>query len=516
MAQKYLVKAGDQAGRVAADGEGLKHYRDAIAAYARAFGDEWDPLQRASLERKMGEGLFRRGEREQAIEHFERALGTLANDCRHQPGALVQGSRLKWRRTWFTVSRQAYTGPISAVPLPEVDEEFRTLFAVGWIDAFANQERFLWVALRLVNLSERLGFSSGVARGYMALGTLNDLLGIFRLSKKYHRRAVALADKLNDPGLAVVYLGQLFHNTCLGEWRTAIAQAPRVAGLYQQIGDLHGSGFSTYLGAASLAYVGEVEQALRLSQEVIQIGDEASDPQVRYWGLLIRGFILRQLGIWDDALAALSEARTQADATQDYRGQVWVRGELGRCLFRQGKLEQALESLNEGTRLLEDRKISMTSRPFWNAQVEVCLLTAEQRDGEERVDWLNQAAGYLRHALKQGNIYRPVMPEAARLQGTYKWITGKPASAWKWWQRSLQAAEALGQQYDVGMTLLEMGRRLGKPEYLGRGKAVLAKMGANWYVDQGELSGIRRVNHGAVILARRSLSVVTTFLRNAS
>jgi hypothetical protein len=182
------------------------------------------------------------------------------------------------------------------MPLPEADEEFCTLFAVGWIDAFANQERFLWIALRLLNSSERRGFSFGVAKGYMALGTINDLLGIFRLSKRYHRRAVELADQLNDPGLAVVYLGQLFHKTCLGEWQTAVAQARRVAGLYQQIGDLHGSGFATHLGASSLAYLGELEQALRQSQDVIQMGEEGSDPQVRYWGLLLRGFILRQLG----------------------------------------------------------------------------------------------------------------------------------------------------------------------------------------------------------------------------
>ncbi|MBC8253645.1 MAG: AAA family ATPase, partial [Ardenticatenia bacterium] len=60
-AQAYLLKAGDQAGQVAADAEALAHYQQALEAYTRVLGDHWDPLQRAVLERKMGEAFYRRG-----------------------------------------------------------------------------------------------------------------------------------------------------------------------------------------------------------------------------------------------------------------------------------------------------------------------------------------------------------------------------------------------------------------------------------------------------------------------
>ena len=46
-AQEYLFKAGDQAGSIAADAEALAHYQEAVEAYTRAFGDSWDPLERA-------------------------------------------------------------------------------------------------------------------------------------------------------------------------------------------------------------------------------------------------------------------------------------------------------------------------------------------------------------------------------------------------------------------------------------------------------------------------------------
>src|SRR5207245_1836874 len=53
-AQAYLFKAGDQAGRMAADAEALELYRQAEAAYARVATRELAPLQRAMLDRKLG------------------------------------------------------------------------------------------------------------------------------------------------------------------------------------------------------------------------------------------------------------------------------------------------------------------------------------------------------------------------------------------------------------------------------------------------------------------------------
>jgi len=76
-AQGYLLKAADQAGQMAADAEALNLYRQALAAYARAFGDKWDPAQRASLARKMGDAFFRRGEYSLALEQYRQALSYL-------------------------------------------------------------------------------------------------------------------------------------------------------------------------------------------------------------------------------------------------------------------------------------------------------------------------------------------------------------------------------------------------------------------------------------------------------
>jgi len=80
--------------------------------------------------------------------------------------------------------------------------------------------------------------------------------------------------------------------------------------------------------------------------------------------------------------------------------------------------------------------------------------------------------------------FRPGLPEAMCLQGTYEWLRGKPAAAPKWWQRSLLLAEEMGQRYGIGMTHLEMGRRLGERAHSERAEAILAETGAEWDLAQ--------------------------------
>ncbi|RYF30981.1 MAG: adenylate/guanylate cyclase domain-containing protein, partial [Comamonadaceae bacterium] len=78
-AQQYLLRAGDLAGRMAADTEALEHYRQAIVARERAMGTEWPPLQRATLYRQMGEALFRIGQLPQALAFLNDALRHLGH-----------------------------------------------------------------------------------------------------------------------------------------------------------------------------------------------------------------------------------------------------------------------------------------------------------------------------------------------------------------------------------------------------------------------------------------------------
>jgi hypothetical protein len=152
--------------------------------------------------------------------------------------------------------------------------------------------------------------------------------------------------------------------------------------------------------------------------------------------------------------------------------------------LRQGKLEEALSTLEASQQVYAESGVGWgESSALFNGLAEAYLLATEQSGTlpqSEKAGWLKKARHACQDALKLGKTYHPKLPEAMRLQGTYEWLRSKPKAAQKWWQRSLVLAEKQGQSYDLGMTHLEMGQRLGDRTHLERAEAILAEIGAEW------------------------------------
>ena len=93
---------------------------------------------------------------------------------------------------------------------------------------------------------------------------------------------------------------------------------------------------------------------------------------------------------------------------------------------------------------------------------------------------MRRAKKAYKEVLRSAKVYRYCLPEAMMLQGQYEWITGKPSSAQEWWEKSIKAAEEMGERYHLGMTHLEMGRRLNDRKHLKNAEAIFAEIGAEW------------------------------------
>jgi class 3 adenylate cyclase/tetratricopeptide (TPR) repeat protein len=482
-AHDYLLKTGDQAGRIAADAEALAHYQQAMIAYERAFGPRWKPLQRASLEHKMGEAFFRRGEHEQAMEYLQRALTYLGNPLPKSCwGVRLAILREIAQQVSHRLLPRLFLKPVGKPVSPALEEEIRLYEFIGWIDAFGNNERFLLIALRALNVSECNGFSYGVATACMALGTTCNFVSTFWLAKVHHRRAMALAEQIQHPGaVGLAYTGWTVHNMCLGDWDAATEYGQRTARIYQENGNLHGWGYAAYMVTVALAYQGEFTQALTRCRDIVRFGREGADHQVLCWGLTTQGFIQYRLGQLDEAFTVLQEACELAERARDWVFRTWAGNELGRCDLRRGQLEQALTTLEMSQQFyIEHPTKAMVWLPFRSGLPEAYMLAVEQSTESEKQNWLQKARCACRDALNHGKAYRGVMPEAMRLQGTYEWLRGKSTSARKWWQRSLALAEEMGQRYDLAMTHLEIGQRLGERAHLERAETIFSEIDAEW------------------------------------
>ena len=203
------------------------------------------------------------------------------------------------------------------------------------------------------------------------------------------------------------------------------------------------------------------------------------------WGLVEKGRVQRWRGRWEEARAALTRGAEVATAIPDSWTHAQVYGELGQLYLGQGDLEQALSALREGQRLRRKYRVRYVhATPVINGWAEAQLQAAERGDGAERRDWLKKGRQACQDSLKHCRIYRGGLPEAMRLQGTYEWLEGKSSAARKWWERSTDQAEELGQPYDLGRIHLELGCRLDDRTHLENAESIFAEIGAEWDLAQ--------------------------------
>jgi class 3 adenylate cyclase/tetratricopeptide (TPR) repeat protein len=488
-AQEYLFKAGDQAGKIAADAEALTHYQEAIETYTRAFGDKWDPVQRASLERKMGEAFFQRGDYQKSLEYFERALSYLGKKL---PKSRREVGQAILREIIIQICHRLFPrffvkqldGPVSQA----VEEEDLILNPVGYIDVMSAPERFLWNTLITLNFSEREGFPLGMVRGYCGLEAIGTFLPFFWLSERFGKMAFDVAKKVQNPkgrGLAYMCL-TMYEAWGKGRFHEAAEHGLQAADAYRKGGywDLAGWGASIALVSSSYSHLGDLREASTYAQNVIRSAQDAGEVALLCYGLGCLGVAEVHKGHFEDASVSLKKSIELAEEIPDFRSRVIGSSNLGSCYLRQNDIERALIILKECESYRAKHKMDGYFPALSNGITEAYLLSAEQGVDNQKKEMLREARRTCQHALKRGRKYRYGLAEAMRLKGTYEWLRDKPASAQKWWQSSLETAEEMGMRYQLGMTHLEMSRRLKDRTHLEKAEAIFAEIGAEFDLAQ--------------------------------
>ena len=481
-AQEYLLKSADQAGQMAADAEALSLYEQAIAAYEHAFGDKWDPVQRASLDRKMGEAFVRRGEYPRAIEYYRHGLSNLGYRL---PMTRWEIRRALVRELLEQIGHRLYPHFYVKAPsgdhAPGIVEEEEIYRYLGLIDVLTNSERFMALTLRAINVGQRRGYPLGVVWASQSLGIALDVAGLSGLARWYHRNALDLARRLQLPSaLGVAYWGIQFHEDYRGELEESLKYGVGARQMLHETGDLLTWGAATSFLAWVSAHLGNMEQALVHGQELIRLGQDAGTRDTWCWGEAAHGYALRRKGHLQEAIAHQQKAIELADAVPDYVYRIIAGAEVGLCYLRLGDFDKALSELETCRRVAAEHRVieAFGLANTLNNLAEAYLFAVERSDPSERGMWLRKAKDACGAALRETPKFKPKWPKAMRLQGTYEWLRGKPASAHKWWQKSLAEAERMGLKYDVGMIYLEMGQRLEERMHLEKAEALFAEISA--------------------------------------
>jgi tetratricopeptide (TPR) repeat protein len=476
-AHEYLLRAGDQAARLAADAAAIGHYEQAVRAYEQAFGDSWDSLERAELDRKIGEAFHRLGNNDVGAHYLTRGLDYL--------GYRYPASRWGVRRAILRelsrqighrVARVSWQGRRSSPASECVSQILNTL---SWIHYFIDRERLVLDALLQLNRSERNGVLLGTVRGASGLGVILDAIPARRLAGRYHRRAVRLAADCENPsGAALAYLCLAHHeHHVLGSG--GFERYEEAASAAREAADLRVWGAAIALRTTMQGVRGELAHALAEAEEMVTVGGESGDAHLLGWGEQRLGAVLRLAGVSDEAEARLSRSIPLLEAVPDLEELVHANALLGRCLLEAGLLDEAVERLEDcEAQIAEQRLRGFHCTEARLGLAEAYLSAAEHSAGDERRALLAKARGACRKARKQSKLDRDAGPAARRLTGTYLRGAGRPRRARRALERSLTEAQRLGARYDLALTLAEIGRATDDSESLARGLGLLDEIRA--------------------------------------
>ena len=473
-AHQYLIKAGDQAGKIAADSEALVHYREALLTYERAFGDNWETLQRVSLERKIGEALYRRGEMKPALEYLHRCLNLMGKPMKTKRWSVRLGilgaiTRHICHGTLQWVHRKPASNSISL----EVEEEDRIYMPLAWIYGYLDPEMFMYTVLRRLNTSERSGYAYGIATVSTGMGFICDFLSLPAIARYYHRKSVGASEELNNPeALGLACFGMAFYEQLQGNWAAAIEQGKRGAEAYRLAGDLRGWAESVTYGIIFPSISrGEIKRSVKYGEELIRLGREGDDTTILARGLHVQGVVQMRMGKYEEAVPFFQRALELTEAIPDYMARSEIGALLGQCYLNEEELQKALEILEETERINTEHRIPVLMTNLMHNLAEAYLVFVE-KDKNNKTDWMHKARNACKQALKAGKGSKAKLPAAMLLQGRCLWFQGRAKAAKKIWLRGEALAKEMDMPYERGLIHREIGTRLKDQAYVESSESI--------------------------------------------
>ncbi len=482
-AQEYLFKAGDQAGRIAADAEALEHFRQAEAAYLKAFGSKLSPLKRAALARKVGTALYGTGQYELAHAQMRQAL--------EHVGVRYPTSRWGVRREVLkTLAAHLGRRLLDALGWPRARDadtdratEVSTIaHLMAWMDYFLDKERMLLDSLIELRTGERSRHALAEARGLSSLGFGLMVFGAPRWSLGYHHRALAAAQRSGDnSAIAFAWFAHGFLELYTGRWDTCESLLTRAVAGYLESGDIHRWAGATTILLLVVHMRGDLEGAETLAAEQVRAGKDAGDPQVASWGLQSMAFPGIARGPLTRVEAGLREGQALARSIPSWDNLMFLKGLLAKCLVLQGRLAEAQSEVDEARAIIEREHLTL---PFDQSEVltagaTVAVALAEQAPAATRGAAIAEALAAARRAVSCTRRMPLWLPQALRLQGSAHWLAGDAAAAQRCWRESSARAERSGFPIEAGRTLLEIGQRLDDDDRIAQAIEIFRRTGAH-------------------------------------
>lgn len=418
-----------------------------------------DELAKAELRYKIGELAFKRGDVENAIGQFETALKFL--------GCSVP------RRVWTTVVCFLWEGWVQVLHtifprllLHRVDRQpndsermmLRLLSALGHGCWYSRSKLLaLWAHMRGLNRAERFLPSPELAQAYSEHAPAMSLVGCYSRGVAYAEKSLRLREQFGDvwgQGQTLVFYGIVLfaasrYRECVDRCRTAVR-------ILERMGDYWQIHMARYQIAASLYYLGELQEAVDESRRNYESGVRTGDEQAS--GIILDVWARASAGAVPNAILENERQRNRTDS----QGTCQVLVAEGVCRLGAGQTDQALASFQQAVDVATQAGV----RNAYTPEAAAWLATACRQKTEQISDatprrrerMLRTAQKAARRAIRACWIFRNDRPHALREYAVTLAMAGRIRKARRVFRRAIRSAERLEQRHQLALTYEAAGR----------------------------------------------------------
>lgn len=464
---EYMEKAGDQSLNNFANTEAVHFFSDVLAL---SKGIEIGRFRLGQWYRKLGQACLGLGKLDESKDYFIKALDVFGarfprSSAGMIAGALAQVGRQVLHRLWPRIFRKARLTSEQETALREIVQVYLQLATVYFL--LADTLPIFYCVLANLNTAERLPDTPELSYVYAQVSSIAGFIPWRSQSEYYARQWNRLDRQFNHAGYYVSSINSLAaYESGIGKWEDLKPRLEKVVELCNRLGDHRQAGEALSYLACNACYEGDFHAAYGYMTRLKEHSQRRHNPVIKEWAQQAEGYVLMSLGRLDEALQPLEQAlRLTAQEPVGDVAEYIINGQIARI--------QALKKDRDGLALAQKlaaraSKASVVDYSVYlgysNIAEALFLFLDEAVQGEAPAAEKNSIVSSAKQMLKVLKSYSAIFSagEAAyfRFAGLMAWYENNPRWAFTLWQKGIEKAEPLSMFYEIGRISLETARRL--------------------------------------------------------
>ncbi len=420
-------------------------YEDALTNYRLALG-----FSSASdkLYLKVGKIYRDRGDYPEAIEYFRRVA---ASEFSEYPEALNQTA---WAYLQTNQSKKALQFTLKAKEVAEKRSDHKSLAdSYHNLAQIAASENDHEVAIQhfhsSLRMKEKIGDRHGIVLTQNNLAILHWNRGEITKAEGYFTHSLKLMEKIGDVKTVALLnnnLGIIYRQKA--EWEKALEHYEKSHQIYRKIGDKK-SLVAVYNNLAVVhRHRSRWQKAIEFYNKSLNISEEMGLESEQATTLQNIGTILLDMGESEKAHAVLQKSLDLRNKSDNREGAARVLTEIGRYWIERKVWKKALQVLNRGLKQFASGENGQDMARIHALQTLIYLKTHRLKLAQSS---LSKAEKYYRELEDLDGFSR-----IERLRGLFHSLKGRPDQAVDCFKKSLETFRKLGEEYESGVTLLEL------------------------------------------------------------